>query len=92
MFRHLCHSSVSVVSTLEAARSRDKLFLCDKTPGPLQGAHPLDTGSSFSRVKLTGREADHSPHLLPRLRMTGAKPPLPNVPLWIVQLQLNCVA
>jgi hypothetical protein len=31
-------------------------------------------------VKRPGRETDHSPHLVPRSRMRGGIPPLPNTP------------
>jgi hypothetical protein len=31
--------------------------------------------------KVAGCEANHSPHLVPRLRMSGAIPPLHHIPL-----------
>jgi hypothetical protein len=39
-------------------------------------------GGSFPEIKRTGRVADHSPPLVPRLRMRGAIPPLPNTSSW----------
>jgi hypothetical protein len=36
-------------------------------------------GALTPGVKLMELEADHSPHLMPRLRMSGAIPSLPNV-------------
>ena len=42
-----------------------------------------DCGCS-SGAKRLGREADHSPHLLPKLRTIGAISPFPHVPSWCV--------
>jgi hypothetical protein len=39
-------------------------------------------GALFLGVKWPGCEADHSPHLVPRSRMHGAVPLLPNVLSW----------
>jgi hypothetical protein len=76
MICHLFHkpqsrvSSVSIVPRLEATRSRGKLFFsltknpdrfCGPPPPP--PFHSVDTGGSFSRVKLPGREAAHSPNV-----------------------------
>jgi len=36
----------------------------------------VGTGDFFLGVKRPGREADHSPHLVPRLRVGGSIPPL----------------
>jgi hypothetical protein len=50
------------------------------------GAHPasytMGTGESFPRVKWPGLEADHSPNLLPRLRIHGDVSPVPHASSW----------
>jgi hypothetical protein len=47
------------------------------------GAQPffwsLDIGDFSIWVKEPGHEADHNPHVMPRLRMNGALPPLLHV-------------
>jgi hypothetical protein len=40
-------------------------------------SYPMGTGDFFPGVKRPGRVADHSIHLMPRSRMRGAIPPLP---------------
>ena len=42
-------------------------------------------GNFPSEVMWPGQEADHSPHLTPRLRKSGATPPLPHMPFWHAQ-------
>ena len=50
------------------------------------GAHPpshqMDTGVSCQREKRSGREADHSAHLVPIKRMLGALTPLLQMSSW----------
>jgi hypothetical protein len=43
--------------------------------GAHPASYPMGTGGSSLGVKWPGREADHSPHLVPRSRMRGAVPP-----------------
>jgi len=43
-------------------------------------SYPVGTGGSSSGVKR--REAEHSRHVVPRLRMRGAIPLLPHTSLW----------
>jgi len=49
-------------------------------------AHPasysMRTGVISLGIKWPGREADHLHHLVPRSRMRGAIPPLPNTLSW----------
>jgi hypothetical protein len=44
--------------------------------GAHPASYPVGTGDFFLGVKRPGREADHSPHLVPRLRVGGSIPPL----------------
>jgi hypothetical protein len=50
------------------------------------GAHPVSypmgIRGSFLGLKRPGREADHSPHVVPRSRIRGAITPLSNTPSW----------
>jgi hypothetical protein len=49
----------------------------------------MGTGGPFPGGKTRpGRDADHSPHLVPRLRMSRSIPPLPQAPSWRVAGQL----
>jgi hypothetical protein len=50
--------------------------------GPTQPPIQWVPGALSPGVKWPGREAVHSPHLVSRLRMCGAIPPLPNTPSW----------
>jgi hypothetical protein len=47
-------------------------------------SYPMGSGgvALSLRLKRPGREADHSPHLVPRSRMRGSIPPLPNTSSW----------
>jgi hypothetical protein len=51
---------------------------------PSTGTHYWYELSSFSRRGGRGiqlqHKADYSPHLVPRIRISGAMPPLPSVP------------
>jgi hypothetical protein len=42
-------------------------------------------GNFPSEVMWPGHEADHSPHLTPSLRKSGATPPLPHMSFWHAQ-------
>jgi hypothetical protein len=41
---------------------------------PTQPPIQFGSGSYFTELKRQGREADHSPHLIPKLRMSGTRP------------------
>jgi len=41
---------------------------------PTQPPIQFGSGSYFDELKRQGREADHSPHLIPKLRMSGTRP------------------
>lgn len=59
------------------SRQWQQMYLVDKASKPATRS----TQPSFSRVKLPGREADHSSHLAPRLWMEWAVTPFP--PTWL---------
>ena len=44
-------------------------------------SYSVDSGFSFPAITRPQHEADHSIHLAQRLRMSGAMPPLPHMPL-----------
>jgi hypothetical protein len=52
------------------------------------GAQPMGMGCLSHGEKRPGREVYQSPNLAPRLIMSGAVPPLPNLPSWRVQGQI----
>jgi hypothetical protein len=52
-----------------------------KGSGAHPASYPMGTRDSFLGIKRPGREAAHL-HLMPRSRMHGAIPPLPNTSSW----------
>jgi len=63
------------------SRGNDGIFsLCHHVQtgsGAHPTSYPLGSGALTPGVKQLGHEADHSSHLVPRLRMCGAIPTLP---------------
>jgi hypothetical protein len=48
----------------------------------------IHIGSGTLGVKWPGCEDNHSPHIMSRLRMSGAIPPIPHMPVWRAQEEL----
>jgi hypothetical protein len=64
--------------------------LCVQTGSEAHPAsYPVGTGGPFPGAKARpGRDGDHSPHLVPRSRMSRSYTPLPQAPSWRVVGQL----
>jgi hypothetical protein len=58
-------------------QEKDELIHPYLGSGAHPASYPMGTGGSFRGGKVAGGEADHSPPLVPRSRMHGAIPPLP---------------
>jgi hypothetical protein len=71
--------------------------LCFLSNSPYRVCSPPDLlfsgyrGALSAGVKRLGREADHSPHLVPRLRVIGAISQLLNTPSWREHAQLYLI-
>jgi hypothetical protein len=72
------------------AKTRDlSSSLCVQTDSEAHPAsYPMDTGGPFLGVKRPMIVADHSPHLVPRSRMSRSYNPPPPTPSWCVVGQL----
>ena len=57
-------------------------------PPPFPASRSVSARGSVCGVNRSVSEADHSPHLVPRLRMSGAVPQLHHMPSWCAQAQL----
>jgi hypothetical protein len=63
------------VRVLAAARNFSLLHRVLTASEAHQVSYPMGTGGSFLGDKRPGREADYSPHVVLRLRMSRAVPP-----------------
>jgi hypothetical protein len=86
-------SSLNILTIVRAGRSGNRVSISGRgreiflssTPyrlvlGFIQPAIHWIPRTISPEVKWPGHEADHSPHPLPRMRMSGYMPPLPHTP------------